>query len=105
MYIKLSGLLLGNLAICSNALAMTALLTPLGHEFHLTNAQATSFAFVYGLTYAGIAPFTGVLTAPFSRHRVALSGIAIFMVGSVISASAGSSMVLCAGRIVTAIGA
>jgi predicted MFS family arabinose efflux permease len=105
MHIKLSGLLLGNLAICSNALAMTALLTPLGHEFHLTNAQATSFAFVYGLTYAGIAPFTGVLTAPFSRHRVALSGIAIFMVGSVISASAGSSMVLCAGRIVTAIGA
>jgi DHA1 family inner membrane transport protein len=105
MYIKLSGLLLGNLAICSNALAMTALLIPLGAEFHLTNAQATSFAFVYGLTYAAVAPFIGVLTAPFSRHRVALSGICIFIVGSIISASAGSSMVLCISRIVTAIGA
>jgi MFS transporter, DHA1 family, inner membrane transport protein len=105
MYIKLSGLLLGNLAVCSNALAMTALLIPLGHEFHLTNAQTTSFAFIYGLTYAGVAPFIGVLTAPFARHRVALGGIGIFILGSVISASAGSSMILCISRMVTAVGA
>jgi predicted MFS family arabinose efflux permease len=105
MYIKLSGLLLGNLAVCSNALAMTALLIPLGHEFHLTAAQATSFAFVYGLTYAAVAPFTGVLTAPFPRHRVALCGIGVFIVGCIVSAFAPSTAVLWAGRIVTAAGA
>jgi DHA1 family inner membrane transport protein len=105
MYIKLSGLLLGNLAICSNALVTTALLIPLRHEFHLTDAQATSMAFVYGLTYAVVAPFIGVLTAPFSRHRVALGGIAIFILGCVISACAGSSMVLWIGRVITAAGA
>lgn len=56
---------------------MTALLTPLAHAFQITDVQATSFAFVYGLAYAAIAPFTGVLTAPFPRHRVALAGIAV----------------------------
>ncbi|MFT4508610.1 MFS transporter [Caballeronia sp. 15711] len=105
MYKKLSGLLLGNLAICSNALVTTALLMPLRHEFHLTDAQATSFAFVYGLAYAAVAPFIGVLTAPFPRHRVALGGIAIFIFGCVISACADSSMILWIGRVFTAVGA
>jgi predicted MFS family arabinose efflux permease len=105
MYLKLSGLLLGNLAICSNALVITALLIPLGHQFHLTNAQATSFAFVYGLTYASVAPFIGVLTAPFARHRIALGGLAIFVFGCIMSACADSTLVLGASRVVTALGA
>ncbi|WP_186079849.1 MFS transporter [Burkholderia gladioli] len=105
MYIKLSGLLLGNLAVCSNALIVTALLVPLGHAFQLTEGQATSFAFVYGLAYAGIAPFTGVLTTPFPRHRVALGGIVVFIAGCAVSACAGSPMVLLVGRVLTAVGA
>ncbi len=105
MYIKLSELVLGNLAICSNALVVTALLIPLGHDFQLTESQATSSAFVYALAYAGIAPFTGVLTTPFPRHRVALSGIVVFIAGCAVSACAGSPMVLLVGRVLTAVGA
>jgi DHA1 family bicyclomycin/chloramphenicol resistance-like MFS transporter len=101
----------------SLALAFTALITPLAvhmfmpvipavkAEFGLTDAQA-QFTFSVALFTMAFATLVyGSLSDRFGRRPVLLSGLALFLIGSAISALAPNAGTLALGRFVQAIGA
>jgi len=99
------------------ALALTALITPLAvHLFmpvipavkaalDLTSAQAqlTFSIALFGMAFATL--FYGTLSDRYGRRPVLLSGLLLFLLGSVVSAMAQTPLALVAGRLVQAIGA
>src|SRR5262249_52198001 len=66
-------------------------------------AQATFSIAVFGMGAATLA--YGSLSDRYGRRPVLLSGLALFLVGSVLSAAATSAPLLVAGRLVQALGA
>lgn len=99
------------------ALGLTALITPLAvHLFFpvipavkvalgLTDAHA-QFTFsiaLFGMAFATL--FYGSLSDRYGRRPVLLSGLGLFLIGSVISAVAETATMLVLGRLVQAIGA
>jgi DHA1 family bicyclomycin/chloramphenicol resistance-like MFS transporter len=101
----------------SLALALTALVTPLAvHLFFpvipaVKIALGLSDAFAYltfsialfGMAFATL--FYGSLSDRYGRRPVLLSGLVLFLIGSVISAAAQTPALLVLGRLVQAIGA
>jgi DHA1 family bicyclomycin/chloramphenicol resistance-like MFS transporter len=101
----------------SLALALTALVTPLAvHLFFpvipaVKIALGLSDAFAYltfsialfGMAFATL--FYGSLSDRYGRRPVLLSGLVLFLIGSVISAAAQTPALLLLGRLVQAIGA
>lgn len=99
------------------ALALTALVTPLAvHLFFpvipavkaalgLTDAHAqlTFSISLFGMAFATL--FYGALSDRYGRRPVLLSGLALFLFGSVVSAIAETANALVLGRLVQAIGA
>src|SRR5262249_27810580 len=101
----------------SLALGLTALITPLAvhiflpvipavkAELALSDAQA-QFTFSIALFTMAFATLVyGSLSDRFGRRPVLLSGLALFLIGSAISAMAQTVGVLALGRLVQAIGA
>src|SRR5215475_5327483 len=101
----------------SLALGLTALITPLAvhiflpvipavkAELALSDAQA-QFTFSIALFTMAFATLVyGSLSDRFGRRPVLLSGLALFLLGTVISVVAQSVATLAAGRLVQAIGA
>lgn len=99
------------------SLAMTALITPLAvHLFFpvipavkralgLSDAYA-QFTFsiaLFGMAFATL--FYGTLSDRYGRRPVLLSGLALFLIGSIVSAFAPTAATLVLGRLVQAIGA
>src|SRR5690606_764731 len=66
-------------------------------------AQLTFSIALFGMAFATL--FYGSLSDRYGRRPVLLSGLVLFLVGSVVSAMASSSDALIAGRLVQAIGA
>ncbi len=101
----------------SLALGLTALVTPLAvHLFFpvipavkvalgLSDAYAylTFSVALFGMAFATL--FYGSLSDRYGRRPVLLSGLVLFLVGSVVSAMAQTAAMLVAGRLVQAIGA
>ncbi len=99
------------------ALGLIALITPLAvHLFFpvipavkvalgLSNAHA-QFTFsiaLFGMAFATL--FYGALSDRYGRRPMLLSGLSLFLIGSVVSAMAGSANALLLGRLVQAVGA
>lgn len=99
------------------ALAAVTLIGPLAIHLYLPVVPAiktafgvsdavAEFSFSVTLATMGIATlFYGSLSDRFGRRPVLLSGLALFLAGSVLAALAGSMTVLIAGRLVQAVGA
>jgi DHA1 family bicyclomycin/chloramphenicol resistance-like MFS transporter len=99
------------------ALGLVALITPLAvHLFFpvipevkvalgLTHAEAqlTFSVALFGMAFATL--FYGTLSDRYGRRPVLLSGLALFLIGSVVSALAQSPPTLLLGRLVQAVGA
>jgi DHA1 family bicyclomycin/chloramphenicol resistance-like MFS transporter len=98
-------------------LGLTALITPLAVHLFFPVIPAVKAAFGIGDAYAqltfsialfGMAFATlvyGSLSDRYGRRPVLMSGLALFLVGSVVSAFAPTPLLLVAGRLVQAIGA
>ena len=98
-------------------LGLTALITPLAvHLFFpvipavkaalgLTDAHAqlTFSISLFGMAFATL--FYGSLSDRYGRRPVLLSGLALFLIGSVVSAIAETANALVAGRLIQAVGA
>jgi DHA1 family bicyclomycin/chloramphenicol resistance-like MFS transporter len=99
------------------ALALTALITPLAVHFFLPAIPAVKAElglsdaeaqFAFSITLFSMAFATlvyGSLSDRFGRRPVLLSGLALFLAGSAISALAQTAGILACGRLVQAIGA
>jgi DHA1 family bicyclomycin/chloramphenicol resistance-like MFS transporter len=99
------------------ALGLTALITPLAvHLFFPVipavkaalglsdaHAQLTFSISLFGMAFATL--FYGSLSDRYGRRPVLLSGLALFLIGSVVSAIAETANALVAGRLIQAIGA
>jgi DHA1 family bicyclomycin/chloramphenicol resistance-like MFS transporter len=99
------------------ALGLTALITPLAvHLFFPVipavkaalglsdaHAQLTFSISLFGMAFATL--FYGSLSDRYGRRPVLLSGLALFLAGSVVSAIAETANALVAGRLIQAIGA
>ncbi|MEI2337081.1 MFS transporter, partial [Pseudomonas aeruginosa] len=72
----------------------------LGASISLLSGTLSSFFLVFGLGQLVVGP----LSDRFGRQRLVLSGLAIFMLGSVVCALADSLPALIAGRSIQALG-
>lgn len=95
---------LTNLVIGTGAFVLTGILQPLATSLNVSVAAAGQVMTAYALTSAFIAPLFLIATGRWPRKRALLLALAVFTVGTVVSASAGSLPVLLLGRVLMGMG-
>ncbi|MEA3089263.1 MAG: hypothetical protein QOJ04_605 [Caballeronia sp.] len=93
-----------NFAVGAGAFLVIGLLSPLAQSLSMSKVQAGWVMSAYALGYALTSPLLIALTGRLRRRTVLLTGIAIFVVASVLSAIAPTPGFLYAARILAAIG-
>lgn len=73
--------------------------------FHASDAMAQLTFSVTLIAMAVVTPAYGSLSDRYGRRPVLLAGLALFLLGSLVSAFAGSVLILIAGRLIQAVGA
>jgi DHA1 family inner membrane transport protein len=94
----------GTLAVGIGAFGVIGVITPLSRDLALTPVGAGWVMSAYAVAYAIGSPLGTSLTGRYERRDVLVAGMALFAVGALISALAGSATTLYAGRIVMALG-
>ena len=94
-----------NFTIGAGAFLVLGLLAPITESLSLTKAQAGWVMGAYALAYAISSPIVIAMTGAWARRSVILTGLGLFVAGSLVSAIAASAATLYAARIVVAVGA
>ena len=95
---------LTNLVVGTGAFVLTGILQPLATSLDVSVAAAGQVMTAYALASAFLAPLFMVATGKWPRKRAILLALSVFAMGVVVSASAGSFLVLLAGRVLMGIG-
>jgi DHA1 family inner membrane transport protein len=98
-------LALCNLVIGTGAFVISGVLGPIGADLNVSVAAAGQAMTVYALATAVLAPIALVLTGGWPRRRALCFGMAVFALGNLLCALAGSLAVLLAGRALMGVGA
>ncbi|MGW3492946.1 MFS transporter [Streptomyces sp. NPDC001020] len=97
-------LALGYFSFGTSSLAVVGLSAPISEDLHVTQAQVGLLVTAFALTFALTAPLAPVLLGRLGRKSVLLSGLAVMAAGGVAAALAPNYAMLCAARVLTALG-
>ncbi|MFD7863417.1 MFS transporter [Streptomyces sp. NPDC059783] len=97
-------LALGYFSFGTSSLAVVGLSAPISRDLQVTQAQVGLLVTVFALTFAVAAPLAPVLLSRLGRRSVLLSGLAVMAAGGLAAALAPGYGVLCAARVLTALG-
>ncbi|MFF3665535.1 MFS transporter [Microtetraspora malaysiensis] len=97
-------LALGYFTFGTSSLAVVGLSAPISGDLHVTQAQVGLLVTVFALTFALTAPLAPVLLGRLGRKSVLLTGLAVMAAGGVAAALAPNYGMLCAARVLTALG-
>jgi MFS transporter, DHA1 family, inner membrane transport protein len=86
------------------ATVVVGLLSPVAADFHIPVSQASWLMTVYALTYAVTSPLLGAAIGLIDRSLVIAVGLAIFLFGALLAATAPSFSILLFARAIMAIG-
>lgn len=95
----------GNFLIGTGAFVVAGLTSHIARDFDVTIAAAAQLLTIYTLTYALSAPFLTTLASGSARRLALAMAMTLFSAGNLVVAVADSFGVLCAGRIMAALGA
>ena len=98
-------LALGNFAVGMGAFVVIGVITPIAEGLNVSKADAGIILTAYAIAYAVLSPVGAALTGSFSRRAVLTGALALFCLGSVLSALAWSLPVLVVSRVLVAFGA
>lgn len=102
---RLLVLSLGTFAIGTDAYVIAGILPLVARSFDTTVAAVAQLVTVYALAYGLLTPVMATLTAHWPRRRVLLLGLAVFIVGNALTATASSFALVLASRAVAGLGA
>jgi MFS transporter, DHA1 family, inner membrane transport protein len=94
-----------NLVIGTGAFVLGGVLVPLADSLQVSVAAAGQAMTAYALATAVLAPLALMLTGAWPRRRVLCLALAVFALGNLVCALAGSLAVLLAGRVLMGLGA
>ncbi|MFF0434443.1 MFS transporter [Streptomyces sp. NPDC004327] len=97
-------LALGYFSFGTSSLAVVGLSAPLSEDLHVTQARVGLLVTVFALTFAVTAPLAPVVLGRLGRRSVLLAGLAVMAAGGAAAALAPDYGVLCAARVLTALG-
>jgi DHA1 family inner membrane transport protein len=95
----------GNFAIGVGAFVVIGMLTPIAEGLGMSSGSAGFVLTVYSLAYAIGSPLAVAATGRWTRRRVLLAGMALFGLGSLLSALATTAWPLYAARVLASVGA
>jgi MFS transporter, DHA1 family, inner membrane transport protein len=95
----------GTFAVGTDAYVIAGVLPELSHALHVPISTAGQLVTVFAAVYALLAPLSAALTAAWPRRGVLISALALFTLGSIITATAHEYAAVLVGRIVSAAGA
>ncbi|MFF3752560.1 MFS transporter [Streptomyces sp. NPDC002018] len=98
-------LAVGTFAIGTDAFVIAGVLPEIARDLQVSTGAAGQLITVFSLTYALFAPVSATFTGSLSRRTVLASGLGVFVVGNVLSATGDSYGWVMAGRVVAALGA
>lgn len=98
-------LALGNFAVGMGAFVVIGVITPIADGLNVSKADAGIILTAYAIAYAVLSPAGAALTGSFSRRAVLTGALALFCLGSALSALAWSLPVLVVSRVLVAFGA
>ncbi|SDL36641.1 Predicted arabinose efflux permease, MFS family [Nonomuraea maritima] len=102
---RLYPLALGNFAIGTGMFVTAGLLPPISADLGVSTSAAGQLMTVFALAYAVLSPVLAAVTARLSRKTLLLLALAVFVVGSVLTALAPTYGLVLATRVVAAAGA
>jgi DHA1 family inner membrane transport protein len=85
MNYRLLVLALATFGIGTDNYVVAGILPEVAHSFDVTPAAAAQFVTVYSLAYAVATPVLATLTANWSRRRVLVAGLAVFIAGNILT--------------------
>ena len=94
-----------NLVVGTGAFVISGVLVPISTDLNVSVAAAGQAMTVYALATAVLAPLALVLTGAWPRRRALCFGMAVFALGNLLCAFAGSLATLLAGRALMGVGA
>ncbi len=95
----------GNFIVGMGAFVVVGIVTPIADGLGIPTADAAVVLTTYAFAYAVLSPIAATITGNLPRRVVLVAALAIFCLGTVLSALSSSLVVLAASRIVVALGA
>jgi MFS transporter, DHA1 family, inner membrane transport protein len=100
----LSLLALGNFVVGMGAFVVIGIVTPIAESFGVPKSSAALVLTAYAISYALLSPIAAAVTGTIARRYVLSGALAVFAVGSILSALAASIELLTASRVLVAMG-
>lgn len=101
----LSLLALGNFVVGMGVFVVIGIVSPIAEALEVSKADAGIVITSYAIAYALLSPVGAALTGRLPRRTVLAGALGLFCVGSLLSAVAGSLMMLALSRLIVALGA
>ncbi|WP_373505560.1 MFS transporter, partial [Aestuariivirga sp.] len=98
-------LALGNFVVGMGAFVVIGVVTPIAEDLHVSKADASIILTSYALAYAVLSPIGAAITGNLPRRTVLTGALAMFCLGTILSALAWSLPLLTASRVLVAFGA
>lgn len=102
---RLIVLALGMFAIGTDSFVVAGILPLVSHSLNVSVALVGQMVTLYAISYALLSPVVAALAAHWPRKRLLLSGLAVFIVGNVMTALAPTLALVFASRLVAGLGA
>ncbi|HEY1150817.1 MAG TPA: MFS transporter [Pseudoduganella sp.] len=95
----------GMFALGTDSFVVAGILAPVAASLHVSVSLAGQMVTIYALSYALLSPVIAAAAANWPRKQLLLAGLAIFVVGNVITAVAPNIELVLASRFVAGLGA
>jgi len=102
---RLLVLALGMFALGTDSFVVAGILPMVSRSMHASVALVGQMVTLYAISYALLSPVVATVCAHWSRKHLLVSGLAVFVVGNVLTATASSLTLMFASRLIAGLGA